>query len=48
MEMGELFVSGLVEISQSCCDGGEIVVFEGPGNPGVKYIKRVVAVAVTA
>jgi signal peptidase I len=45
MESGELFVSDSWRYHNHPVAVGEIVVFERPGYPGVKYIKRVVAVA---
>jgi signal peptidase I len=45
MEMGELFVSDSWRYRKHAVKVGEIVVFERPENPGVKYIKRVVAIA---
>jgi signal peptidase I len=44
LETGELFVSDSWRYHNHAVMVGEIVVFERPGNPGVKYIKRVVAV----
>jgi signal peptidase I len=45
LEMDELFVSNSWRYHNHAVAAGEIVVFERPENPGVKYIKRVVAVA---
>jgi signal peptidase I len=45
LETGELFVSDSWRYHNHAVMVGEIVVFERPENPGVKYIKRVVAVA---
>jgi len=45
LEPGELFVSDSWRYHDHAVTVGEIVVFEKPETPGVKYIKRVVAVA---
>jgi signal peptidase I len=45
LETGELFVSDSWRYHDHAVAVGEIVVFERPESPGVKYIKRVVAVA---
>jgi signal peptidase I len=45
LETGELFVSDSWRYHNHAVTVGEIVVFERPESPGVKYIKRVVAVA---
>jgi signal peptidase I len=45
LETGELFVSDSWRYHSHAVTVGEIVVFERPESPGVKYIKRVVAVA---
>jgi signal peptidase I len=45
LETGELFVSDSWRYHSHAVRVGEIVVFERPESPGVKYIKRVVAVA---
>ena len=42
---GDLFVSDTWRYHNHAVTAGEIVVFEKPEEPGVKYIKRVVAVA---
>jgi signal peptidase I len=44
LETGELFVSDSWRYHNHAVTVGEVVVFERPENPGVKYIKRVVAV----
>jgi signal peptidase I len=45
LEQGELFVSDSWRYHRHAVAVGEIVVFESPENPGIKYIKRVVAIA---
>lgn len=45
MEEGEFFVSDARRYQNHAVKAGEIVVFEKPDEPGVKFIKRVVAVA---
>lgn len=45
LETSELFVSDSWRYHNHAVMVGEIVVFERPDNPGVKYIKRVVAIA---
>jgi signal peptidase I len=45
LEQGELFVSDSWRYHDHAVMDGEIVVLERPERPGVKYIKRVVAVA---
>jgi signal peptidase I len=45
LETGELFLADSWRYHNHAVMVGDIVVFERPANPGVKYIKRVVAVA---
>ena len=45
LDMGDVFVSDSWRYHNHAVMVGEIVVFERPENPGIKYIKRVVAVA---
>jgi signal peptidase I len=45
LEEGELFVSDSWRYHDHAVIAGEIVVLERPQNPGVKFIKRVVAIA---
>jgi signal peptidase I len=44
LELGELFMSDSWRYHHHAASVGEIVVLERPENPGVKYIKRVVAI----
>jgi signal peptidase I len=45
LQPGELFVSGSWRYDHHAVAVGEIVVLERPEKPGVKYIKRVIAIA---